>query len=159
MENGLDYCFLNCEGMPLKMVYNIFESYLEDYNSTASLPFSDTSSHLTYPVRYALRTGLDPDMRLFYPQFREIFKVLIENGKSLEVNTSGLRQNIGVTLPDYDIVRLYRECGGELITVGSDAHTKDALGYSIREAYSVLSDIGFKYITSFKDHKAIQNKI
>ena len=43
----------------------------------------------------------------------------------LEVNTSGLRQKIGRTLPDLPLLRRYRELGGRLVTLGSDAHRPD----------------------------------
>ncbi len=59
---------------------------------------------------------------------RPILKLLIENGKCLECNTGGIRYGLGNTNPCADVFRLYKELGGEGITIGSDAHTPETLG-------------------------------
>lgn len=159
MKGGLDFSFLDCTHMPPKLFDVLFEGYLEEYKESIMLPYTDTAAHLTYPIRYAHKGGLYPDTKKFYPQFKDIFKCIIEHGKSLEINTSGLRQGLGFTLPDYDIAKIYRECGGELITVGSDAHTCKDLGAGIKEVYSVLRDIGFKYVAAYEKNKMNQIKL
>ncbi|TCO73163.1 histidinol-phosphatase HisJ family protein [Marinisporobacter balticus] len=80
----------------------------------------------------------------------EILKVIIQKGKGIEVNTSGFRYGIDSTNPDIDVLKLYKDLGGEIITVGSDAHKKEDIGYRIGETYDILKDIGYKYITTFE---------
>ena len=78
-----------------------------------------------------------------------ILKKLIEKGKGIELNTSGIRYKLGDYHPSIDIVKLYLEMGGEIITIGSDAHSKKHVGFELKNAAKHLKDMGFKYITTF----------
>lgn len=110
--------------------------------------------HLDLVRRYAYRQYEDISINhLEREMIEEILKIIIQKGKGIEVNTSGFRYGIGSTNPDIDILKLYRKLGGEIITVGSDAHKKEDIGYKISETYNVLRDIGYKYITTFKGMK------
>ena len=80
-----------------------------------------------------------------------MFKNLILRGKALEINTSGFRQNLKTTLPHDELITFYKELGGELVTVGSDAHRAKYVGSGIINTYSHLKELGFKYITRFEN--------
>lgn len=84
---------------------------------------------------------------------------LVNSYKGLEVNTAGLRLGLSSYHPLPEILRLYRFLGGEIITLGSDSHSPDTLGYEHKNALKLLSEIGFKYYTIFKDRKPIFIKI
>lgn len=86
----------------------------------------------------------------------EILKTLAQNGKGLELNTSGL-DRCGGFLPTADYFRRFRELGGEIVTVGSDAHQTDRVGQYSREACELLKDI-FGYVCTFEDRKPIFHK-
>ncbi|WP_053955365.1 histidinol-phosphatase HisJ family protein [Inediibacterium massiliense] len=92
-------------------------------------------------------------------QMKRIFKIIIEKGKGIEVNTSGFRYGIGTNHPDVDLLKLYKDLGGEIITVGSDAHKEEDIGYRIKETYKILRDLGYKYITTFEDMKPMFVKL
>lgn len=62
-------------------------------------------------------------------------------------------------LPSRDILELYKQMGGEIITVGSDAHRPERVGDRIDEAYDLLKDIGFNYVTTFKERKPEFHKL
>lgn len=80
---------------------------------------------------------------------REIFSTVIPKGVGIECNTNrGNRP-----LPDADLLRLYREMGGEIITLGSDAHETKDVGCVIRERQQLLRDCGFRYFTTFTGGK------
>jgi histidinol-phosphatase (PHP family) len=81
----------------------------------------------------------------------EILLTLIKNQKSLEINTAGLRQPIGVTSPDESIVRRYKELGGKLITIGSDAHFAEHLGAGIEQGYELALRCGFDSIALYQN--------
>jgi len=153
---GLDFCFFKFDEMSPALFDYYFSDYLDTYRQMIELPFIMTASHLTYPVRYAKKGGLDIDLKKFYPTFEAIFRRMIERGVSLEVNTSGLRQGLGFTLPDYDILALYRQCGGKLLTVGSDAHTADHIGFGFEEVYGKLKEIGFTAVTTYENKQVKQ---
>ena len=97
-----------------------------------------------------------------YPDFSDILesilKTLIETGKGLEVNTKGI-DSTGDTLPSDSILRRYHELGGEVITLGSDAHVPERVGDAIEKTAERLKAIGFKYYSSFTLRKLSQNKL
>ena len=77
-------------------------------------------------------------------------KHLIENGKCLEVNTGGFKYGLGEPNPCAGILKRYRQLGGELVTIGSDAHEPRYLGYDFSRAAALLTDLGFRYYTVFQ---------
>lgn len=115
----------------------------------------DSLGHLTYPLRYMRRDGFDPDFTPQRDAIAEVFRVLIERGKALEINTSGIRQGMGCTLPDAYWLRLYRDLGGELITFGSDAHTSADVGANISDAAELAKSLGFGYNVVYRNRKPI----
>ena len=69
------------------------------------------------------------------------------------MNASGLVHLLGDTIPPYSIVKRYRELGGEIITVGSDAHRQKNVGWHIDDAMEMIKRAGFEYITTFEKRK------
>jgi histidinol-phosphatase (PHP family) len=84
-----------------------------------------------------------------------ILKNLIETGRGIEVNSSGYRHGLNDTLPSLNIVKRFRELGGEIVTVGSDAHRGDAFGYKITESFRVLKEAGFAHVCLFREGNPI----
>lgn len=120
----------------------------------------DTVAHLTYPIRYITgRHKIKIDLHKYDDLLDEILKTVIYNGKAIEINTSGLWQPLGDTMPPRDYVARYRSFGGELITVGSDSHSAYTIGKGIDEAMQLLEQSGFSYYTFYKERKPIQMKL
>ena len=120
-----------------------FSIYLDALADIAAHPAIHTLAHLTYPLRYAANKGMLFDITPYYPKIDRVLQILIRRQIALEVNTSGLRQTIGVTLPTSDILKRYYDLGGRLITVGSDAHRPEDVGAGIRETARELRNLGF----------------
>lgn len=97
--------------------------------------------------------------RDFHEIIREIFKVIIPEGKGIEINTSGYRYGLTHHLPSPDILKLYYDMGGEIITLGSDSHVASTVGRHFDECIALLKEIGFNYISSFEAQKPIFHKI
>lgn len=117
-------------------------------NINAFLGF-DTLGHLDYVVRYCPNPSIyKPLDYLDYIDY--ILKKLIENGKGLEVNTSALKKGFDYPNPHKDILVRYKELGGEILTIGSDAHVPDALGYGFHQVEALLQAMGFQYYTVFE---------
>lgn len=89
----------------------------------------------------------------FHDELRAIFNIIIPEGKGIELNTSGVRYGLTSGMPSDDILKLYKQCGGEIITLGSDAHKPDDIAFQFRESLELLQSIGFKYITTFDNQK------
>lgn len=86
----------------------------------------------------------------------EILRTLVKKGKGLELNTSGV-DRCGSYLPSIDYFRRFKELGGEIVTVGSDAHAGDRVGQYSHAACQMLKDI-FGYVCTFEDRKPIFHK-
>ena len=118
----------------------------------------DVLAHLTYIGK----THAHPAPRcLPYDQHREIIdeilRVLAAKGKGLEMNTSGV-DRCGGFLPTEDFFRRFKELGGEIVTVGSDAHRADRVGQYAFEACGILKEI-FGHVCTFEDRKPIFHKL
>lgn len=141
------------ENEPGKLMDMYFDSLLE----TVKWGGFDSLAHLTYPMRYiggplryGGKSGKPVDLKNYYDKIDLIFKTLIQTGKALEINTSGLRQGMGTTLPDFELVKRYRSLGGELITIGSDAHRAADVGEGIAEGMDLAREAGFRFVTLFQ---------
>ena len=81
-----------------------------------------------------------------------ILKELIETGRGIEVNTSRMKR-LGLTNPKEEIIRRYKELGGEIITFGSDAHTPDCLGSCFKETGEMVKSCGLDYFAVYRKRK------
>ena len=89
----------------------------------------------------------------------EILKTVIADNKGIELNTSNVRYGVKDLTPSRDILRMYKELGGEIITIGSDSHTRKQLGFNIRSAQEELKKLGFEYFCTFSEMKPIFHKL
>ena len=130
-------------------VYHDYFTYQLD--SLKKLHDYDTLGHLDYVTRY----GPDRSHVYSYQKFADsidpLLQYLIDNGKCLEVNTGGYRCGIGETNPCLDVLRRYRELGGERITIGSDAHKPIHVALEFKRVEEILKKLGFKYYMIFRD--------
>ena len=155
-----DFCELDYTNMTIDEVYGLLDKYFEEMLLVAKWNGFDTLAHLTYPLRYIMGNyGIKVDLKKYDGIVDEIFRTVIANGKALEINTSGLRQKIGVTMPTVDYVRRFRELGGEYVTIGSDAHFTEHVGAGINEGFAIAEAAGFEYVTYFEKHKPVLVKI
>lgn len=137
-------------------ISEILKLYFNELAETASFADFDSLAHLTYPLRYIFeKTGEYPDLSPYQSVIDDIYKILISRNKALEINTSGLFKPIGRTLPDEIQIKRYKELGGKLITLGSDAHTADALGNGIGEGIRLAHRCGFESYVIFEKRKPI----
>jgi len=90
---------------------------------------------------------------------REILKEIIKKDRGLEVNTSGYRIDGENPLPSFEILKLYQQLGGEILTIGSDSHNIENITNKFNYTISQLKEIGFEYLTTFKNMKPEFHKI
>ena len=161
----------------LRRYYDAIDKNVSDYDCFDSL------GHLDYLVRYvsegaALRSfmngqpcskafeGAEPDFseQRFYGKYMydpkdymdytdSIMKKLIDKGLALEINTAGLKYGLGFAHPRLELLKRYRELGGELITVGSDAHRAEHLAYDFDKVRELLINLGYKYYFIYNNRK------
>lgn len=109
----------------------------------------DCVGHLDLIRRYALPNGYPLTVMNYPEQLEMIFNRLIQRGKGLEINASGLRQDLGEAIPNLEILKFYHSLGGEIITFGSDAHRPQDLGEGLEEARQLALQAGFRYGAQF----------
>lgn len=147
-----DFYFLNYYEQD---IHELLTRYFDELQEICEWGKCDAIAHFTYPIRYIHgRTDIRVNLENYYEKIKSIYKIMIEKGIALEINTSGLRGDLGDTLPDYQCIKLYHDIGGQLISVGSDAHKAVDVGQGINDAIAIAKDIGFKKITYFKSRNA-----
>ncbi len=133
------------------------EAYLQYFSVTLDnvkhLDDYDVAGHIDYIVRYGPNKAEFYHYRDYQDVLDAILKAVIEHGKGIECNTAGYRKGIHQPNPSADILRRYRELGGEIITFGSDAHISADLGADFGKARELLKECGFSYYTEFKNRK------
>lgn len=127
-----------------------FESELENIKTYDCY---DVAGHLDYVVRYGPNKNTFYDYKTYADIFDEMLKTLIAKGKGIECNTAGFKAGLGHPHPTEDILKRYKELGGEILTLGSDAHCPEHLAYAFDSIAPVLKECGFKYYTTFKERK------
>ena len=113
--------------------------------------------HLDHLVRYD-QLGVYPFIKL-KDLIAEILKVAIKDGKGLELNTSSIRYGLKDSTPSKDILMLYKDLGGTIITLGSDSHKKEHLGAHIKAGMTYLKELGFKEYCTFDKMQPIFHRL
>jgi histidinol-phosphatase (PHP family) len=138
-------------GRPAEEVYTKF--YENCHRVIAKYNNFDVMGHVNIIDRYA---NAIPPFKTYQVLVASIFKMLIENGKGIELNTSSIRYGMGDHYtPTLEMLSLYRSMGGEIITIGSDSHRAEDVGCDIGLAAELLKTVGFKYRTLFQDRKPV----
>ena len=129
------------------------EQYLDEYILMSRSGMCDVLGHIGYMQKYMARQGKGFDMMIFEERLRALFASCVDQGVGIEINTAALSDKLKNFLPQPEVVRLYRECGGEIVTVGSDSHRAADAGQGVRDGYELLRTLGFKYVCLYKGHR------
>jgi len=123
--------------------------YQELYDVTTSFEHWSVLAHLDLIKRY------DPAGVLGFPANRDLVAATLEHviaqDKGIELNTSSVRYGLKDSQPAEEILRLYRDLGGTIITLGSDSHAPEHLGAYLRHFQRYLASLGFKGFCTY-DH-------
>lgn len=134
--------------------------YFQELLQLAKTDTFDVLAHITYAYRYMGYEKEVPSVQSFEPLLRELFTTLAQSGKALELNTSGLYRNPKArAMPDLWELKLFKECGGELVALGSDAHIAANIGRGIKEGQALLREAGFAYQAAYQARKPVLYKL
>ena len=131
--------------------YKELLSVVQNYHNYSVL------GHMDLIVRYD-SYGVYPFEKL-KPLLTEILKTVIADGKGIEVNTSNHRYGLSDMTPSRDILKLYKELGGTIITIGSDSHKKEHLGAYIDWAKEELRKLGYTQFCTFEKMQPIFHEL
>ncbi|MBR4719263.1 MAG: histidinol-phosphatase HisJ family protein [Lachnospiraceae bacterium] len=135
------------------------EAYLKYFEATLEsiclFDEYDIFGHIDYIVRY----GPNKNREYFYKDYAdvldEILRQLIMRGKGIEINTGGFRKLGNDANPGREILKRYHELGGEIITVGSDAHRREDVAGDFDRAEDMLKGLGYTYYCIYKNRKPV----
>ena len=126
----------------------MFERYINEICEVIDVMDDKVSTiaHLTYIYRYCALSGNHYDFTKHAERAEELFKKMIQKDIALEVNVSTLWKGLGFAMPDREFLSLYRDCGGKLITVGTDSHSPEHIGECVEEGFKLLKSVGLDNI-------------
>lgn len=134
-----------------------YEAYLKYFEATLEsiclFEEYDVFGHIDYVVRYGPNKNREYRYKDYANVLDEILRQLIKRGKGIEINTAGFRKLENDANPSREILKRYRELGGEIITVGSDAHKSIDVAGDYDRAEALLKETGYEYYCIFKNRK------
>ncbi|MDO5444330.1 MAG: histidinol-phosphatase HisJ family protein [Eubacteriales bacterium] len=162
-ENDFDFCLgsvhaldgvndMSHMGINEDNYREYFEEYIRQLELTVKTTDFDVMGHITYffkPFNADFIKRYPPES--FRKDYTELLDLIASNGKGIEINCSGLRiPGLQNTMPSEEIIRWFRLCGGKIVTVGSDGHSRYSACRNIPEGYKVLKKAGFDKITRYR---------
>lgn len=155
-ENNIDFYFTDFHNDPA-LAREALENALDGtWRLVTDCPDCyDSLAHIIYPLRYMARDGQNLSLADYEDRVRAILAQVAQTGHALEVNTNR-GKDLAVWLP---ILRWFRECGGKLVTLGSDAHRPEDMAKGIADAASLLRDAGFGYVATFTGRQPVMHPL
>lgn len=127
-----------------------FVSILENLDAFTDF---DVYGHIDYVVRYGPNRNADYTYAKYADVLDEILKKLISLDRGIEINTGGFKYGLGHPNPSEEILSRYHELGGEILTIGADAHQPEHVAYDFKKIPDLLKACGFPYYTVFRNRK------
>ena len=138
-------------------IYGMLREYYRSMTEMAEWGGFDTLAHIIYPMRYLVgKYGIHIDKSKIKNDVDELLKTLAEKELALEINTSGLRQTIGTTMPDVETIKRFKELGGKHVTVGSDSHTTKDMGAGVEQGFEIAKECGFDHVLIFRKRQPVE---
>lgn len=140
-QGGVDFYFGEYD--QTEACHEALDDYFTSMEALARTDFYDVLGHIIYPLRYM---SAPVTLERYWDRIRAILELAVAQGKGIELNTYR-----GRTIEDWrPLLALYRDCGGEIVTLGSDAHAPEGVGKGIREGAGLLCSCGFRYVTVYE---------
>ncbi len=134
--------------------HDAYRRYFEELLVMVRVGGFDVLGHLDIVKRYGYDVHGPFDPHEHEEAIREVLRACVEVGIGIEVNTSTLRRPVNEPSPTLPVLKWYRELGGEIITLGSDAHELDHVGYALKDMVELIQAAGFTHIAVFEQRQA-----
>lgn len=145
-------------GKTWREAYGRYLEYL--YQEMVWFEDFDVMGHYDYVTRYPDYGQVDMLYRDFPDLFDAIFKYLIENGKALEINTKSYQLYKGRHPQlDENVLRRYRDMGGEIVAFGSDSHDSSLVGLDFEKYAAILRSCGFRYLAHYSNRRLVMSSL
>ncbi|MBE6577721.1 MAG: histidinol-phosphatase HisJ family protein [Ruminococcaceae bacterium] len=155
-ELSMPYSKIDFGKLSIDVIYEYLDKYFDEVVEMIESVPCDVVSHLTCPLRYInSKFGRGVDVTRFESKIERVLRLIVEKSLALEVNTSC----DDFLMPEEWIIKRYKELGGELVTLGSDAHVSQNVGKNFDKAIEVLKRCGFEKCYYYKNRIANSYKI
>lgn len=153
--DGEDIAFTlrNMDDGFLKYFLHYYEEMFENMESTEGFHIL---GHMDYAARYVLDKSAIPDFSAYRDAVAAVLEEAIKKDLVVEYNTGGLFRGLTYANPKDEILKLYKDLGGEGICLSSDAHLPNHIGRGFPEGLEHLKSLGFKKLAYFKNKKRIE---
>lgn len=156
MEGNLDLSFTDFHDNPALARKAVERTLEHTWTLVSRCPDCyDSLAHIVYPLRYIHRDGISLTLADYEEEVRRIFTEVAKTDHALEVNVCRGR-DLDCWPP---LLRWFKECGGELVTVGGDAHRPQDVGRGIPQALELIRAAGFDHVTTFAGRKPVLHKL
>ena len=147
-KDGMDFCEWTYPDEA--RCHEALDDYFDSLLAMSQMEEVDVLAHIPYTLRYMNdRDGNRVTLEGYYDRIEAILSNLIARGAGMELNT-----NRGKSVQDYrPILERYRRLGGEIVTLGSDAHMAEDIGKGIVSATQLLRELGFRYYAVYRRRK------
>ncbi len=160
LQNMPDFCMMKYEMMTDVLIGRLFDRALDEtIDMVAHTEGLSTVGHITYMHRYITTAGKTFCFKPYYEKLEHLYRTLIDRNIALELNVSTLWKGLGIAMPTLELLKFYTDCGGHLVTIGSDAHAPENLGRAIRKGYALLSTAGIDKVMTVRDGERILQSI
>lgn len=123
----------------------IIDDYMDMLEELVQTDGWDVLGHVIYPLRY-IPPEYELDLHPWWDRLAEVLRAVIGQGKGIEMNTSA-----GATVEQWrDVLALYRDLGGEVLTLGSDAHRSKVLAAAFPQALELIREMGFRFLCVYR---------
>jgi histidinol-phosphatase (PHP family) len=130
-----------------------YARYFDELARMVEIGDFDILGHFDVVKRYGFEHYGDFQPERHEPMIRHILRLLAERDLAIEINTSTLRRSIQQPSPSFRILEWFREEGGQFVTLGSDAHTTQDVGFGLRAMKNMVATAGFKGLARYKNRK------
>jgi len=152
LKNRGDFAFMSFSSE--QECEEVHKQYLDELILLTQHGVFDVMGHIGYCLRSMKKSGFYMPLTVQRggERLRTVLANIIDKGCGIEINCSGIRDG-AEAFPNLEVLKLYRSLGGEILTIGSDAHRPSDAGAFVDDGLELAREAGFKYITLFKDRK------
>ena len=128
----------------------VYSLYFDEIYQMVSKADIDVIAHLDLIKHYAFTTTANYDLNGYEEILRAILRKAIKRNIGLEINVSSLSTSPADLAPIQKILMLYKEMGGEILTIGSGCGNSQLDVQRIMDGYELAKSCGFDYIFKYE---------
>lgn len=138
-----------------KSSHEIYQRYFEEVYELVSHADIDVLAHVDFIKRYAIEYVGNYTFDTYKDILMAILKKAVDRGIGIEINMAGYHDiKLNEPYPSMELLKLYRSLGGEILTIGSDAHLEGMVGLELDAAVEMAKEAGLTYLFTFESREA-----